>query len=213
MACELADLAHVEQLLAALVTSSTTPSAIEFASGPAWNSTGRLIVGLEGSDEEVAWMCSTLAAEWNSLGVKEFQTFEGDAAPELWQELREFSTDRTAPLVIKASMRPSAVCSFVALIRKIDAKASILAHAGTGVVLVRFAEFSAGDISEHLIGKLQPAARHAAGQLVVLSSNGLGELTRQAQWGGVDAATEWMTKVKQQFDPKDVLNPGRFVFP
>lgn len=212
LACEVSDLALADRLLAALVTSNVTPTAIELLVGPAWETTGRLVVGLEGTDGEIEWMRRTLADEWQALGVSTSELVEGDTASMLWQKLRDFSADRASPLVVKATLRPSSVCSFVALARQIDAKASIQAHAGTGVVVVRFAEFGAGDLSKHLIGRLQPVAKQSGGACVVLSSEGLGELTRQAQWGGVDAATTWMTKVKREFDPKDVLNPGRFVF-
>ena len=210
--CDVPDLALVDGLLAALVTSNVTPTAIEYVTGPAWDSMGRLIVGLEGTEPEIDWMVRTLPEEWRTLGMTASQTLTGDSALSLWKQLQEFPADRQSPMVLKATMKPSAVCSYVALVRQIDPKASVQAHAGTGVVIVRFAEFGAGDVSKHLVGKLQPTVRQAGGECVVLSSNGLGELTRQTQWGGVEAATAWMSKVKRQFDPKDVLNPGRFVF-
>jgi FAD/FMN-containing dehydrogenase len=37
-------------------------------------------------------------------------------------------------------------------------------------------------------------------------------MTHQSVWGGIDAAFDLMTKVKQQFDPRDILNRGRFVY-
>ena len=212
LTCDVPDLTSADRLLTALVTSNVTPTAIEYVTGPAWDLTGRLIVGLEGTEPEIDWMCRTLPDEWRALGMPASQVLENDAALTLWRQLREFPAERHPPLVLKATIKPSAVCTFVTLVRQIDPKASVQAHAGTGVVIVRFAEFGAGEVSKHLIGKLQPAVRHAGGECVVLSSNGLGELTRQTQWGGVEAATIWMTKVKRQFDPKDVLNPGRFVF-
>jgi glycolate oxidase FAD binding subunit len=212
IACDVPDLALLDRLLGALITSNATPSAIEFVAGPAWSSNGRLIVGLEGTEGEVNWMCRALADEWRALGVATSEIIKDEAAKSLWQQLRDFPTDRNSPLVLKATLKPSAVCSFVALARQIDPKASIQAHAGTGIVIVRFAEISVGDLSRQLIGRLQPATRIVGGECVVLSSNGLGELTRQAQWGGIEGATLWMTKVKRQFDPKDILNPGRSVY-
>jgi glycolate oxidase FAD binding subunit len=212
VSCEIADLSEAEKLLGALVTSSTTPAAVELVAGPAWGTNGRLIVGVEGTEPEVAWMCRTLSEEWNTLGIREVQTALADKATELWKRLREFPADRNAPLVLKATVRPSEVVRYMALVQSIDAQASIQAHAATGVIHVRFAEFGSADISRRLIGQLQPAARLAGGHCIVLSSDGLGELQRQAQWGTVDPATRWMVNVKQQFDPKGILNPGRFVY-
>lgn len=210
--CDVPDLKLADQLLGRLVTSMATPTAIEFVTGPAWNTSGRLVVGVEGTEPEIDWMLRTLTDEWHAQGVANCHAVQHDAAQSLWQQLQEFPVDRTSPLVLKASLRPGSVCSFIELVQQIDRMASIQAHAGTGIVIVRFAEFSAGDISKQLIGRLQPAARLAGGSCVVLSSNRLGELTRQTQWGGVESADLWMTKVKRQFDPKDLFNPGRFVF-
>lgn len=210
--CDVPDLDVAERLLAALITSNVTPTAIEYIAGPAWENRGQLIVGVEGTTEEVPWMCGTLADEWRSLGIANTHALHAENATTLWRQLRDFPTDRQAPLVIEASVRPSAVCSFIATVQEIDKNASILAHAGSGIVIVRFRDFGAAEISKLLVGRLQPAARAAGGNAVVLSSDGLGELPRQVQWGGTQAATEWMAKVKRQFDPKNILNPGRFVY-
>lgn len=212
VSCEASDLGTLDQLLAALIQSKTTPTVIDWAAGKSWNHNGRLMVGFDGTAGEVDWQRHQIAAEWQSQGVATGAIIEHAVNDPLCLQLREFAADMTAPLVIKASVRPSAVCSFLAEVRRADAAAEILSHAGTGIVTARLPSFTAGDISRVLIGQLQPAARLAGGSCVVMSSNGLGELTRQAQWGGVQAANEWMTKVKQQFDPKHILNPGRFVY-
>jgi FAD/FMN-containing dehydrogenase len=104
------------------------------------------------------------------------------------------------------------VTRFVALVREIDARASIQAHAGNGIVVVRFAEFGAGEVSRQLIGRMQPAAAAMGGNVVVLSHDPAIELTRQARWGSTGAAGDLMRSVKQQFDPADVLNRGRFAY-
>ncbi len=136
--------------------------------------------------------------------------FTASTRAALWTDLSEFPAAPDAPLLLKASVLPSRVVDFVQLVLKIDPQASIQAHAGNGIVIARFAKFDAGDVARGLVGRLQPAAQLAGGHAVVLSST-LGGLTRQAVWGGVGSDTEWMGKVKAQFDPKGLLNPGRFV--
>ncbi len=222
--CGVSDLAMAEKLLAALVNTQTAPAAIELVAGPAWkkedpaltempaNKDYILAVGLEGSAPEVDWMVAQLTSELAALGVAGSVTIADDRATQWWNRLREFPAGAEAPLVIKASLRPSGICEFIKLVRHIDPAASIQAHAGNGIVIVRFADFSSAAVSRSLIGRIQPAAAAAGGHVVVLSSSGLGDMTRQALWGGVEAATEWMTKVKQQFDPHDILNPGRFIY-
>ena len=133
------------------------------------------------------------------------------AASEFWTRLREFpALSDDSPLVLKAAMRPSFVVSFVQLLQSVDPQVSVQAHAGNGVVIARFSQFDSGDVAHALIAKLQPAAAAADGHVVVLASQGLGELTRQAVFGGTSAASAWMQKVKRQFDPHGLLNPGRF---
>ena len=128
----------------------------------------------------------------------------------MWSELAEFPAGE-APLVLKASMLPSRVTQWAASVLEYDSAASIQAHAGNGIVIARFSKFEAGDVSRALVGGLHPAAEAAGGAAVVLSTT-LEGLTRQAVWGGASAANHWMQAVKRNFDPKDLLNPGRFVY-
>lgn len=223
-ACEVANLEMAEKLLAALVNSGTTPAAIELLVGPGWNDdpalgplptscVARLVVGLEGTADEVDWMGRQIETEWRKLGVTRTQFVKDAAAGGLWTRLRDFPAIIGLPLVIKASVRPSDVTPLVGLIQAYDAKASIQSHAGNGIVIARFEKFDAGDVSRWLIGKLQPMVRASGGNFAVLSSSGLGELTHQAAWGSLDRAGQWMQRVKQSFDPQGLFNPGRFVYP
>jgi glycolate oxidase FAD binding subunit len=222
LVADLRDLQAAEPLLAALVNSATTPTAIELLAGPSWRehpsvglltagTTARLAVGLEGTAGEVDWMIGKLADEWRSLGVTQSRAIFDDGAATLWRDLAEFPAAPDAPLVLKASVLPGRVTEFASLVRQIDPQASIQAHAGNGVVIARFDRFDPADVSRVLVGRLQPAAALAGGHAVVLSSP-LGGLTRQAVWGGVGEDTPWMEKVRAQFDPKSLLNPGRFLY-
>ena len=50
------------------------------------------------------------------------------------------------------------------------------------------------------------------GNVVVLRNPSGGEMTHQSVWGGIDAPFALMERVKQQFDPQNLLNRGRFVY-
>lgn len=220
--CELHDLDAAERLLAAIVDSGTTPVAVELLLGPHWRehpnlgtltagAIGRLAVGLEGTAGEVEWMLARLAAEWNALGATEPHVVSPDASSELWQSLQEFSALTNSPLVLKASVLPSKTTAYIKLVQELDPQASIQAHAGNGIVIARFARFDAGDVSRGLIARLHPAAQSFGGNAIVLSST-LEGWTRQALWGNASPATPWMGKIKRQFDPQNLLNPGRFAY-
>ena len=222
LACELRSWDDVQRLLAALVQSATTPSAIELLTGPAWQdhsalgmstagALARLVVGLEGTAGEVGWMLDRLAAEWRALGITAAHTIDGVGAAGLWNDLGSFPHAPESPLVVKASVLPSRAVELVQLLRQVDSDVSIQTHAGNGIVIARFSKFEPADVSRQLVGRLQPAAKLAGGQMVVLSSTVSG-MTHQAVWGGELAGAAWMSRVKQQFDPKGLLNPGRFVF-
>ncbi len=63
-----------------------------------------------------------------------------------------------------------------------------------------------------LVSDLQPAAAEYGGHVVVLSCVSPGELTHQCWWGTIGEPLSVMHEIKRQFDPKDLLNRGRFVY-
>ncbi len=232
MACAVQTTRQAEKLLAALVTSATTPVAIELLCGATWDSEPALktlagasgpeklylVVGFEGSAVEVEWMTGRLHDEWCALGIEAPITI-GDAA-DFWKKLVDFpavgnaqpADKDTAPLVLKASLVPSGVTPFIDALRTLDPPASIQCHAGNGIVIARLSAFPKEGLSRALVGNLQPAAAAHHGSLLVLSNPSGSEMTHQSVWGGLDVPFALMSAVKQKFDPKNILNPGRFVY-
>lgn len=211
LVADLVDLEQAETVLTAFTTSSVRPAAVELIAGPAWNMAGSLavVVVLEGTNPEVNWMTERLAAEWKTAGVPKITDLgSGD---ELWSRLVEFAAGES-PLAIKASVVPSGVAPLVAAVRKLDPAASMQAHAASGIVIARFSQLPPEGAAKTLLNTLQPLATRFLGQAQVLSSGPGVELTRQCVWGSQDAAGDVMAAVKRQFDPQNILNPGRFIF-
>lgn len=218
----LAELKQLDQVLAVLSASQTTPTSISVVSGRDWTSLDvlgdirsqsphdfYLAVGLEGTQLEVDWMIGQLTREWRESGMAEGASIL--ATEKLLPQIVQWTADADAPLLLKANVRPSGIAPFIQAAREVDPSCSILAHAGNGVVFVKFSTFPAAGLSRALIGKLQPAATALGGHVVVLSNPSGTESTLQSIWGPADPALEVMRAVKLNFDPKVILNPGRFV--
>lgn len=206
----MADLAAADALAARLVDFPSVPAAICLLVGKAWSEAlglaevrGPVIaIGFEGSTLNVDWSLAELA---KSLPGAVVERLRYDA---LLQRLTHFSADEKAPLVIKAAIVPSGVKPFVEAVLEVDQDATILAHSGSGIVYAAFSEFPAGGLSKALVGNLHGAAQRYHGNVVILSNPSGAEMTHQAVFGG---AGNWrlMREVKEKFDPKNILNPGR----
>jgi FAD/FMN-containing dehydrogenase len=92
-----------------------------------------------------------------------------------------------------------------------DADCTIQAHAGNGIVYARFTQFGHADLARVLVGKLRPAAVRRCGSVVIVSSK-LDSQTPHMVWGGRNERDILLERVKQKFDPHDILNPGRITF-
>ncbi len=95
---------------------------------------------------------------------------------------------------------------------EIDPACSVQVHAGSGIVIARFGDLPPAAAARTIVNRLQPAARAAQGDCVVLSYPEGFEATRQTVWGGQADAYGLMRAVKEKLDPKGLLNPGRFVY-
>lgn len=215
------DLDQAETWLAALSCSATRPVGIELLVGESWrrdtelaelSNSGSLflVLAFEGTEKELRWQADQVGRELKAAGAT--TVAELRSAERVRGRLVEFPQVGAPPLSLRASLVPSGVTRFVAATLEIDAQAQIQTHAGHGQVLVHCSKFPTSGLARTLVGRLQVAAASAHGHVTILANPGGGEMTRQAAWGGAEAPYDVMTAVKQQFDPKQILNPGRFVY-
>jgi glycolate oxidase FAD binding subunit len=119
--------------------------------------------------------------------------------------------DDASPLVVKIAVPPSAVKGIITDVLAVDANCTVQAHAGNGIIFARLSQLSQADITNVLVSKLRPDAVQRRGSLIVVSSK-LEGLTPHLLWGGRTEAIVLMERIKQQFDPRRILNPGRFIY-
>jgi glycolate oxidase FAD binding subunit len=221
-----------ECILQRLVHLAAPPVAIDLLLGAAWgdiaggspdacpqpsDSVGTLIVRVDGTAVEVAALREQVQYELWTGGGGDVRVLPPADADALWHRQVEFA-DRgagTSPdeaaLVLRVTVPPSGLTAMLAAVRTHDPACTIQAHAGNGIIVARFAKFDSAAVSRVLVGQLRPAAIKLGGSAVIIASK-LEGLTPHVVWGGRTDATVLMERIKKQFDPRDILNPGRFVY-
>jgi glycolate oxidase FAD binding subunit len=218
---ECSDLAIVERALERIAMLETPPVAIDVLIGEGWPTESvahnQLVIRLEGTEQETKWLTEAVESAMGTAGCAAARALSKTQADTLWNRQIEFSdrgladTDDGSPMVMKIAVPPSAVTEMIRDLLAVDPNCTIQAHAGNGIVMVRFREFRHEHISKSLVAKLRPAAVRLGGSLVVVRSK-LDGLTPHLVWGGRIDETVLLEQIKRQFDPRNILNPGRFVF-
>jgi glycolate oxidase FAD binding subunit len=226
------DLAGAEEILARLVKLAAPPVTIDLVTGDDWqvpvlhspaksashaDAAPLIIVRNEGAEFEATWLADQVVREISQAGALAVCKLDRANAETLWTKQVEFA-DRGAgpasaasPMTIKIAVPPSVVTQMIAELVEFDSQCAVQANAGSGIIIARFTRFPHSDVTKLLVGKLRPAAVQHGGSLVVLKTTVEG-LTPHVVWGGRTAATVLLERVKQKFDPHNILNPGRFVF-
>jgi glycolate dehydrogenase FAD-binding subunit len=232
IAAACADWSTTEGLLQRLVHLAAPPVAIDLLVGGSWGDiaggspearrqppepVATIVVRVEGTAVEVAAVRENVQYELWTGGAGDVRVLPPAEANALWHRQVEFA-DRgagispdEAVLVLKVSLPPSGVTAMLAAVRSHDPTCTIQAHAGNGIIVARFAKFDSAAVSRVLVGQLRPAAIKLGGSAVIIGSK-LEGLTPHIVWGGRTDATVLMERIKQQFDPRNILNPGRFVY-
>jgi hypothetical protein len=115
------------------------------------------------------------------------------------------------PLVVRVQVLPGQTVATIESLLRLDPGSSILAHAGNGMILARLS-LAIDRAVAGIDGQLRPEVAAQGGSVVVLSRPAGAALGRQTIWGPPRPDHALMQSIKNQFDPKDVLNRGRFIF-
>jgi len=164
-----------------------------------------LCIGFEGAIRETDWQTETLTAELATAGIRDVSVV-ADTEP-LWFALTDFATSSDEPLTFQANLRPSRLIEFVEL--STSAGVSLASHAGNGIVIGHLPdEVTTLEAAVDMLEPLQALAGEAEGNLVIFDCDEKWKQTIPV-FGQSRPDRALMQRIKQQLDPRDILNPGR----
>jgi len=136
---------------------------------------------------------------------------ETGGSAEVWQARQELWTGAEAAALVKFSVLPARIAAACETLRhaaeKGGMKWSIVAQ-GTGLGWFRLEAARAADLRGALAALRAEFERDAGSLFIAHLPAGVEAIDA---WGSPGDASPLMLRVKQQFDPRGTLNPGRFV--
>jgi glycolate oxidase FAD binding subunit len=207
----------------ALMASDLIPNALELldpdaarALDPSAPARAMLVVGFDGLREQVQWQCEELAALVGPLGGADVRTLP----PEAWDRLGSVAAAALGGMpaaLMRLSVMPAQsgeVMEQAALAARARGLLSACAaHAGLGAVRAAlFSPREGGEIAPvaATLGDWRAIARGAGGH-ATLEWAPLAVKSQVPVWDDAGAAGRIMQRIKSQLDPRNLLNPGRFV--
>jgi glycolate oxidase FAD binding subunit len=161
-------------------------------------------VRFEGTDTGLAAQAATL----RKLATPATETATSDA---VWQAREELWSSAEPAAIAKFSVLPASVAETCGRIRHLADSLGVKWRAvvqGTGLGWLRLEASSAPAIHQ-VLHTLRPELEHAGASLAVLHRPTA--MPAIDAWGSGGDAFPLMLRVKQQFDPRGTLNPGRFI--
>jgi glycolate oxidase FAD binding subunit len=195
------DLTEANRVMLAVQDSKLAHTGLQarFSEG----TTPTVDIRFEGTDAGIAAQTETL----RKLAASAAETATSDA---VWHERQELWSSPDAAIA-KFSVLPTSIAETCARVRQLADSLAVRWSAvvqGTGVGWLRL-EASNPSAMPQMLQTLRPEIEQTEGSLMVLHL----PTTMPAidAWGAVGSAFPLMRNVKQQFDPRGTLNPGRFV--
>jgi glycolate oxidase FAD binding subunit len=226
------NLTDVREAVSRLLRSALVPSAVEFLNPSAHSFLNKtldltmtrdchlLIVRFGDVERAVQWQIEQLEKLWSEFVTQ--RLIVGDLAEELllWRWLREdrlWLRQQPSAIKLKVNCLPNrlveTVQSLESLGRELDAEVLIKSHAGNGVIRA-YLRLEASAEAVHrfteLVQHLRSTLRPWRGTVIVECAP-LAFKAALDVWGYDFKDRVLMQQIRQQFDPKRILNAGRFV--
>jgi glycolate oxidase FAD binding subunit len=215
------DLVKAGSLTRSLLRSVLLPSAMELMDGKAASllgEEGRYLVAfsLEGVREAVERQVTEIGEMGRKEGAIDTKVLKGPEDRTFWIRVRDFPLVSNTPVILKSNFVISKQAEILGDYEKKARAAGIgcafIGHAGNGILTT----YILSDMivrPDQVVGLISAftaeAVRHG-GNLVVESCPG--ELKAKISvWGQPRSDNALMRRLKEEVDPVEVLNPGRFV--
>ncbi len=190
-----------------LLSSALTPSAIDLLSPQLVAKLGLgkgtgLIVRFQSIAPSVKQQSARLLEVGEKLGLQGTSCCENEDH-QLWQRLPETMWDSgtNSAIICKIGIRPSEAVTAINELPVQDA----LIHAGSGLGVLRFETATADTLLQ-----VRRGCEAKGGFLTVLAAEP--DIKQQLDvWGYNGSAIDLMRRIKQQFDPENLLSPHRFI--
>ncbi len=205
------------EFLASVLDSSLQPSRLELLNGSALVRLGlppapaAFAVTIGSVAEAVKSQGETLVEVARRCGAERHISVTQD----FWSRLAD-ALSPDGGVVLKLATLPSLVLERLALVETLasarGASASLVGEAGNGILHCRLAgDLPADKWERELIVPLRAAVASEGGSVVVEAApRALKE--RADVWGPIEPGLlDLMQRLKAEFDPRNILNPGRFV--
>jgi len=165
-------------------------------------------VGFEDNRAAVGWQVQQLIHEVSASGSVSLDARMGPAAEPVWRALAEFPLGPEARLTFKANLLPSTVAAFCRQAAALPEAPLLQAHAGNGIVI---GHVQADLTLEHARAMLEKLHRWAKPGNIIVPRCPATWKTALPIWGRARGDWWLMREIKNQFDPRRLFNPGRFV--
>lgn len=214
-----------------ILRSQYLPSSIEILNGLTKeklslpiDSQGNYLVaiGLDGVSEAIERQVAEMSERAREKGALSVEVLQSENHSSFWKEVRDFSEALTEKgsnfILLKSSFLISKCGEMMERYEKIAKEAGIdcglICHSGNGILYSYiFVNKGARSKKESLVSLIKEYSSVAAqneGHLIVEAAPS--DLKKRIDiWGASKGDYAIMRRLKQEIDPKGILNPGRFV--
>lgn len=178
-----------------------------------------LSVRVGGRARSVERQTDDVVSMYRRFGGMNTEVIDDDDAATMWRRIADFGwADETTPVAgIRASVLPADIPAVLQSMQDVEDSSGLGWRATTqtaqGVVDIHWLNVEGEASKEHVsatISKTVQAVRRIGGTAVVTHAP-LSVKENLDVWGEPTSAIETMRNLKRQYDPKRLLNPGRFM--